>query len=226
MIVYEEHPFFRDRADAGERLAEQLSQYQGGNVVVLAIPRGGVPVAMKVAGKLGAALDVVITRKIPIPHNPEAGYGAVTEDGTIVLNQPLVAQLGLSQQQIKRQAEEVQVEIRRRSAAYRSKLPASSIEGKTVIIIDDGLASGFTMVAAIKSARQRKAAKVVVAVPVASGGAYDLVKDMVDDLVSLVVARTYGFAVAGYYHHWYDLTEEELVSYLDDWQRSHTVNPA
>lgn len=221
MIVYEERPFFQDRADAGERLAERLDQYQGGQVVVLAIPRGGVPVAIKVAEKLDAALDVVVPRKITIPYNPEAGYGAVTEDGTIILNEPLVARLGLSEQQIQRQAEEVRAEITRRSAIYRSKLLVPSVEGKTVIIIDDGLASGFTMVAAIKSTQKRKAANVVVAVPVASGVAYDLVKPLADELVSLVIARTYGFAVASFYQHWYDLTDEEVIQYLEGWRTRH-----
>ena len=218
MIVHREHPFLRDRVDAGERLAEALSRYQGSEVVILAVPRGGVPVAVKVAEKLSAPLDVVIPRKITIPGNPEAGYGAVTEDGTIVLNEALVARLGLSEQQIQRQAEDVRAEITRRGAIYRNKLVVAPVEGKTAIIIDDGLASGFTMLAAAKSTQQRKAARIVVAVPVASGAAYDLIEGMVDDLVCLVIARTYEFAVASFDHNWYDLTDEEVVQWLEDWQ--------
>ncbi len=217
MIIYKERPFFQNRADAGKRLADKLGQYQRSEVIILAIPRGGVPVAMEVADKLSAPLDIVVPRKITIPYNPEAGYGAVTEDGTIVLNEPLVSRLGLTEQQIKHQAEEVRAEIVRRSDIYRGKLPVSEVAGKTAIIIDDGLASGFTMIAAIKSVRRRKATKIVVAVPVASGTAYDLVKPLADELVCLVIARTYGFAVAGFYHHWYDLTDEEVIKYLEDW---------
>lgn len=224
MIVYEEYPFFQDRADAGERLAERLDRYQGGEVIVLAIPRGGVPVAIKVADELEAALDVVVARKITIPYNPEAGYGAVTEDGTIVLNEPLVDRLGLTEHQIQHQVEQVRAEIARRGAIYRSKLPVTSVEGKTAIIIDDGLASGFTMIAAVESAQRRKAAKIVVAVPVASGAAYDLVKTLADELVSLVIARTQGFAVASFYHHWYDLTDEEVIQYLEGWRTRHSVS--
>lgn len=222
MIVYEEQAFFRDRADAGRRLAERLGQYQGGEVIVVAIPRGGIPVAIEVAGRLGVPLDVVIPRKIAIPFNPEAGYGAVTEDGTIVLNEPLVNRLGLTEQEIQHGAEQVQAEIARRSAIYRAKLEVLSVEGKTAIIIDDGLASGFTMTAAIKSIQRRRAGKIVVAVPVASGTAYDLVKPLAGELVCLVVARVYHFAVASFYQHWYDLTDEEVLEYLEGWRIRHS----
>lgn len=221
MVVYRIQPLFRDRTDAGKRLAERLGHYQNSKTIVLAIPRGGVPVAIEVANKLEAPLDVVVPRKITIPYNPEAGYGAVTEDGTIVLNEPLVKQLGLSEHQIQHQAEEVRAEIARRSTAYRGSLPAPQIEGKTAIIIDDGLASGFTMVAAIKSIKRRKAATVISAVPVASGTAYDLVKPLVHELVCLAIARVYHFAVASFYHNWYDLTDEEVIRYLNDWRASH-----
>ena len=221
MIVYKEAPVFWDRADAGRRLAEGLARYRGSEVVVFGIPRGGVPVAMEVAGKLGAPLDIVIPRKISIPSNPEAGYGAVTEEGIVVINEPLVNQLGLTKHQIERQAEGVRAEIARRSTVYRSKLEAPSVEGKTAIIVDDGLASGFTMAAAIKSVQQRKAAKITVAVPVASGSAYDLVKPLADELVCLIIARVYRFAVASFYHRWYDLTDEEVIKYLEAWRRNH-----
>ena len=224
MIAYEEQPFFQDRTDAGRQLADKLAQYQAGEVIVLAIPRGGVPVAIEVAERLGTALDVVVPRKITIPYNPEAGYGAVTEDGTMVLNEPLVKRLALTKQQIQQQAKEVQAEIARRSTIYRSSLPVSSVEGKIVIIIDDGLASGFTMIAAIKSMVRRKAARTVVAIPVASETAYDLVKPLADELVCLVVARVYQFAVASFYHRWYDLTDEEVIQYLKAWRTKHAFS--
>ena len=221
MIVHEEMAVFRDRADAGRRLAEALAQYRGRKVIVFGIPRGGVPVAIEVAEKLGAPLDVIIPRKITIPFNPEAGYGAVTEEGTVVLNEPLVRQLGLTRQQIEVQTEMVRAEIARRSAVFRAKLKTPSVEGKTAIIIDDGLASGFTMAAAIKSVRQRKAASITVAVPVASGSAYDLVKPLADEVVCLIIARVYQFAVASFYRWWYDLTDEEVLRYLEGWSKKH-----
>ncbi len=210
---------FRDRTDAGKRLAEKLTQYSGGKTIVSAIPRGGVPVAIEVARKLGSALDIIIPRKIPIPQNPEAGYGAVTEDGVVVLNEPLVRELGISQRQIQRQAQEIQSEIEGRSSLYRRYLPASELSGKTVIIVDDGLASGFTMIAAIKSLEQRRAAKVVVAVPVASGGAYDLVKPLVAELVALIVSHTDSFAVASFYRNWYDLSDDEVIKLFQNWEK-------
>lgn len=221
-VVYEEEPVFRDRTDAGRKLAERLAGFAGNQSVVYAIPRGGVPVAVEVAGKLGAPLDVVIPRKITVPDNPEAGFGAVTEDGTIVLNEALVRQMELTEPVIQQQAETTRADVVRRIAAFRAHLPETSVEGKTAIIVDDGLASGYTMVAAVKSMQKRKAVKIVVAVPVASGSAYDLVKRIVDELVCLVVARTYGFAVASFYHHWHDLTDDEVVKFLENWQTAYT----
>ena len=216
---YQEPPVFDDRADAGRRLAEKLARYAGSQTVVLAVPRGGVPVAVEVAGRLGAALDIVVPRKIPVPGNPEAGYGAVAEDGSVILNEPLVARLGLTRDQIERQAEVVRREVGRRSEAYHRLLPASPVAGRTAIAIDDGLASGFTMLAAVKSLKRRRAARIVVAAPVASGTAYDLLKAEADDLVCLVIARRRYFAVASFYRRWHDLTEEEVIGYLEEWPR-------
>lgn len=182
------------------------------------MPRGGIPVAIEAALKLRAPLDVITPRKITIPSNPEAGYGSVTEDGTIVLNEPLVRELGLSRPQIEKQAELVRKEIAHRTAFFRSRLEPSSVDGRTAVIVDDGLASGFTMLAAVKSLQKRRAAKTVVAVPVASLRAYELMKPAVDDLVCLVISHTLTFAVASFYSHWYDLTDEDVSRYLDEWR--------
>jgi len=225
MVVYETRRFFRDRGDAGRRLAKELGRYYQHEAVVLAIPRGGVPVAIEVAKALGSPLDIVVTRKIPLPENPEAGYGAVTEDGTIVLNKRMVKQFGITQTQIKRQAEAVIAEIKRRSAIYRGKLIATPIEGRTAIIIDDGLATGYTMAAAIESVRQRQATKIIVAVPVASGKGFELVKPLADDTLCLVVAPISPFAVANFYHYWHDLTDEEVIDFLERWSARH-IKPA
>jgi len=219
MIVNDAYPYFRNRADAGRRLAEALHRYRNEEIVVFAIPRGGVPVAVEVAKELGCQLDIVIPRKIPIPSNPEAGYGAVTEDGAIVLNEPRVRQLGLTRHEIERHAEQVKAEIKRRTAVFRAKLAPSDLEGKTAIVIDDGIASGYTMMAAIKSIRQRGAAKVVAAAPVASASAWELIKPMADDVVCPIVAYTYSFAVASFYQHWCDLTDEEVFEVLEGFMK-------
>ncbi len=214
----ERRPRFRDRVDAGRQLADALKPYRSAETVVLAVPGGGVPVAVEVAKSFNVPLDVVVTRKITIPGNPEAGYGAVAEDGSIFLNEPLVTQLGLSQRQREYDAAQVLAEIHRRSALYRGKLPRASLVDKTAIVIDDGLASGFTMIAAAKSVQRQRAARIVVASPVASGSAYQLIKPVCDDIVCIVVSNSYPFAVASFYHHWYDLTDEEVIDYLQAWQ--------
>ncbi len=215
--MYREEPRFKDRSDAGRRLAEKLVDYQDTDAVLFAIPRGGVPVAVAAAIKLGLKLGLVIPRKIPMPYNTEAGYGAVTEDGIIVLNETLVHELNLSKSQIQRQAEEVRAEIERRSALFRGRLPRYDVSGKTAIIIDDGLASGYTMMAAVASIQRRRANKIVVAVPVASGNACDLVRPLVSDLIVLVVARTPEFSVAGFYYEWHDLTDSEVMKSIDEY---------
>lgn len=206
-------PRYRNRVDAGRHLAEHLVAFRN-DAVVMAIPRGGIPVAVEVAARLGSELDIIVPRKIPIPSNPEAGYGAVTEDGAIVLNEALVDQLGFTEQQIERHAREVRAEIRRRQSVYRAILDASSVEGKTAIIVDDGLASGYTMMAAIKSIRQHGARYVVAAAPVASLRDWDLVRSAADEVVSPIVSSRYPFAVASFYHRWHDLTDEEVIEDL------------
>ncbi len=216
-VVYEAQPIFPSRAEAGKLLAERLTQYSG-DAVVMAVPRGGVPVAMEVADALKAPLDIVIPRKVAFPMDPGSGYGAVTEDGTKVLNERLVQQLGLTQEQVEEQVNAVREEIARRSAAYHKSLPSVSLEGKTAIIVDDGLASGYTMVAAVSSLKQRRAAKTIVAVPVATGTAYDLLKPRVDKLVCLVIARMYGVSVTSFYQERYDDTDDEIIAKLAEWQ--------
>ncbi len=222
-MEYNRKSLFKDRTDAGRRLSSQLPEYREEDVVVFAIPRGGVPVAIEIEAKLKSSLDIIIVRKIPIPYEPEAGYGAVTEDGSLVLNESLVKQLGLTQLEIEKQAEAVRLEIMRRGMLYRAKLSPSPVKGKTAIVIDDGLASGYTMLAAIKSLRRRKAAKINIAVPVASGSAYDLVRPEVDNLFCLIIARTNYFAVASFYQHWHDLNDEEVINFLEKWLAKSTT---
>lgn len=209
-----EQPVFHDRLSAGQELAKRLEAYRGPDTIVLAIPRGGVPVGFAVAKHLAAQLDVIIPRKIPIPWNPEAGFGAVTADGTLVLNDQMVEQLGLSKEKVSELAAKVQHEIKRRLRVYRGDRPFPSLKGKTVLLVDDGLASGFTMMAAVKSVRNGRPARIVVAVPVSPYNSAELVRPLVDDLVSLVIARTWSFAVASYYRDWYDLSDDEVVQYL------------
>jgi putative phosphoribosyl transferase len=205
---------FLDRADAGRRLAARLLEYEGRGAVVLAVPRGGVPVGFEVARRLWAQFDVIVPRKIPIPWNPEAGFGAITADGTMVLNERMVRSLGLSEEEIEQAAEEVRQEVARRTKQYRGDRPPPDIKGRPVILVDDGLASGYTMLAAVTSLRREEPCEVVVAVPVASRGAARLISPKVDKLVALIVSERLPFAVADFYIEWRDLTDDEVLAYL------------
>lgn len=206
---------FRDREQAGNELGKSLAEkYKNKDVIVLAIPRGGVPVGVYVALELKAKLDMIITRKIQIPWNPEAGFGAVTIDGTIVLNEPLVARLGLGKGEIEELAERVIEEIKRRTIEFRGDNPPPKIQGRTVIVVDDGLASGYTMIAAVKSIRKEKPEKIVVAIPVSPRSSLKRVEKLADELVCLIVSDAYMFAVADYYENWYDLTDEDVKKFM------------
>jgi len=206
---------YRSRTDAGRRLAKDIKHCRGRDAVIFAIPRGGIPVAVEVAMALLCDLDIIVSRKIPIPFNTEAGYGAVTEDGIIVLNDPMVHELQLTQEQIKHHVQKVMAEIRRRQEVFRKVIAPTSVTGKQALVVDDGLASGYTMVAAIKSMRKRGAESVVAAVPVSSASGWKLVRNEADEVVCPIVSSTYSFAVARFYEQWSDLTDEEAIESLD-----------
>jgi len=220
---------FENRHDAGRRLATELRGYSGQSVVVLAIPNGGVPVALEVASALKADLDLIISRKIPISLNPEGGIGAAADDGTVILNEEAVRRIGLSRQQIEYEASKVRAEIKQRSLLYKGDRPPVRVNGRTVIIIDDGLASGFTMMAAVESVRHRQPKEVVVAVPVASAMAVKHVEKVADKVVTCYTSFMPKFYVSDFYRYWYDLSDDDIVRYLKEWRtqqfRSHIMPP-
>lgn len=205
---------YQDRNDAGKKLAEELKEYKGKNVLVFAIPRGGVPVGYEVAKFLETSLDVIVARKLHIPWEPEAGFGALAPDGTMILNEEMVVDFGIDKKTIEEVKDEVLKEIKRREKIYREEKPFSEIKNRTVIIVDDGLASGYTMIAAVKFLRKMKPTKIVVAVPTASENAYNEVKKIADEVISLYVQKGYPYAVASFYQEWHDLTDEEVIKYL------------
>lgn len=206
---------FRDRFHAGELLADKLKPYT--NPVILAIPSGGVPVGAAIAEKLGIPLDLIIVRKIPIPYSPEAGFGSVSWDGDVMLNEKLLSQLHLSDGEIKAAVEKVKHELERRMEKFRGKKPFPELKGRSVIIVDDGLASGYTMLSAVSAVRKYSPARITVAVPTASKNALELVSKHVDELVCLNVRDTAMFAVANAYKEWYDLDEREVIEILKRW---------
>jgi putative phosphoribosyl transferase len=206
--------FFRDRLDAGRQLAAELEKYKGQGAIVLGVPRGGVAVGYPIVEHLDAELDIIIPRKLPIPFSPEAGFGAITEDGTIILNELLVAHCRLSPEDIDQIAREVLAEVQRRVAEYRSQRPRPILKDRTVILVDDGLATGYTMIAAIHSVKKQKPAQIVLAVPCSPASTLERIRTMVDETVCLAAPETESFAVANFYQDFHDMSDAEVKELL------------
>jgi putative phosphoribosyl transferase len=229
-------PIFENRYDAGAKLAEKLSVYRNQKVIVLAIPNGGLPIATPVALALDAELDIVVARKLPIPLLPEGGFGAVADDGTTIFNQDVLKSINLDEYQINYQVNKVRNDIRQRSLIYRNNRVLSIVKGKTAIIVDDGLASGYTMLAAVESVRRRQPALIVVAVPAASEAAVKRVEKAANIVVTVETAAVAKFFIADYFRYWNELSDEEGLRCFKDWQARHneketklpqpTVHPA
>jgi len=203
-----------DRQTAGDKLAQALMEYKNRNALVLGIPRGGLAVGLPIALTLNAELDTIVLRKIPIPWEPEAGFGAITAEGDIILNEAMVSRLGLSQAEIERQANRVRAEVERRARAYRGDRPFPEVRGRPVIVVDDGLATGYTMIAALQSARGRGADELICAVPVSPRDSLEAVRPYADRAVCLLVTDEYPFAVAAFYQEFPDMTDEEVHELL------------
>jgi putative phosphoribosyl transferase len=211
-------PVFENRYDAGRRLAERLGEYADKAVMVLGIPNGGVAVALGVALALKAELDLIVSRKIPLPLSPEGCFGSVTDDGTMILNEEIVRQAGLTQQQINYQVSQVRAEIRNRSLLYHGEKRPVVIAGRTVIVVDDGLASGYTMRAAIASLRRRKPEKIIAAVPVAPEHVIEEVRRIADGIVTCAVGKEKTFYLSDYYRYWHDISDAEVLHCLKEWR--------
>ncbi len=205
---------FRNRTEAGRFLAELLRDEYGGrdDVVVLALPRGGVPVGYEVAKALGAPLDVFVVRKVGVPGHSELAMGAIATGGVLVLDEGLVRRLGISENEIRRAVEAELRELERREAAYRGDRGPPQLEGKTVILVDDGLATGATMRAAALAVRKYNPARVVVAVPVAAEQTCDEFRDDVDDIVCGVTP--WPFHAVGLWYDDFSQTSDEEVREL------------
>jgi len=203
---------FDDRRDAGAQLAQQLAKFQD-NVLVLGIPRGGVSVAAEVARVLGAELDVIVARKLGAPFSPELAIGAVTADGGRYLNVDAIAAYDIAGEYISEETHAQQMEAGRREARFRAGRPAPEVRGRTVIIVDDGLATGATMLAAVRSVRNGAPARVVVAVPVGSPSACAMLRPEVDELVCLSVPPWFG-AVGEFYRDFRQIDDDEVIALL------------
>lgn len=207
---------FVDRQAAGLALAVRLTEYDWPSPRVLAIPNGGVAVAAPMAGAMGWPLSVMVVRKIQLPWTTEAGFGAITSAGEVVLNEEMVRAVGLTRETVAAQVEETRAQIRARTQRFAAHLPPDDLSRHTAVLVDDGLASGVTMLAAVSSARLLSPALVAVAVPVAHAQALALVREEADEVVALHVQPEYPFAVASFYEDWYDLGDTQTLALLDE----------
>jgi putative phosphoribosyl transferase len=210
---------YRDRKDAGKRLAEKLMHYRDkADVIVLGLPRGGVTVAYEVAGVLQCPLDILIVRKIGFPGDPELAAGAVSETGSVVFNEDIVPRYGVSRAYLEKETARQKEEIARRIALYREGKGIPPLAGKTVILVDDGVATGATVKAAISTLKKERIAKLVIALPVASRDAEQEITPLVDEWVCLQAPA--GFrAVGSYYADFTQVEDEDVVAMLKETTR-------
>ena len=214
----ESQAIFENRHDAGKRLAGELLEYAGQSAVVLAVPNGGVPVGIEVASALKAELDVVICHKLTLSLSPEGSLGAIADNGTVIFNEPALKRTGLSRQQIEHEIGQIKAEIKKQSLLYKADRPLIRIGGRTAIIIDDGLASGFTTMAAVQSVRQRRPKEVIVAVPVAPVATIKEIERVADKVVTYATGLMLRFYISDFYRHWADVSNDEVVRYLRQWR--------
>ena len=216
--------YFSDRVEAGKRLASALRDFAGKNGIVLAIPRGGVVVGYEIAKALSLPLDVIIPRKIGAPDNPELAIGAMTEDGTIILDDNLITYIGVPRDYIKAESERQKHEIERRLKLYRQNEPYPSLKGLDVVIVDDGIATGSTMKAALASVKNRGASTVTVAVPVGPPSTIKELKKQADRVVCLY-APEYFQAIGQFYTDFNQTTDEEVIQLLKQSKQKSREKP-
>ncbi len=205
---------FRDRTDAGQALAKKLTQYTDhDNVIVLALPRGGVPVAYEVAKYLHAPLDVMLVRKLGVPYQPELAMGAIASGDVRILNEEVVRSLGISEDEIANVVAREKLELERREHAYRGDRAPLQTKDMTVVVIDDGIATGATMRAAVSALQQQHPAHLVVAAPTSAQDTYNLLRDEVDEVVCIATPEPY-IAVGLWYEHFDQTTDDEVRQLL------------
>ena len=216
---------FQDRTEAGQRLAEKLTEYANRpDVIVLALPRGGVPVAFQVAHALHAPLDVFIVRKLGVPGHEELAMGAIAGSGVRVLNREVIEGWHIPQEVIDSVTRNEAIELERRERLYRDYRPLPEIKGKTVLLIDDGLATGSTMRAAVRALREGRPARLVAAVPVAGGVAYERMRHLADDVICAEMPDPF-YSVGMWYRNFSQTTDEEVRVLLKSaWQEGATTS--
>jgi len=205
---------FQNRAEAGQKLATQLQELKGRDTIVLAVPRGGVVVAYEVARALDAPLDVYIARKLGAPGNEELALGAITSDGTLFLDPELISQLGVSQRYVAAEMEKQRAEIVRRLSIYRHQRPLPVLRGKTVILVDDGVATGATTLAALRGLRKQQPGTLVLGVPVGPEDVVERLESEADRVVCLATPDPF-WAVGRFFVDWSQLSDQEVTDTLN-----------
>lgn len=204
---------FKNRIDAGRRLANKLGEFKGKECVVLGVPRGGVVVAREVADKLGSKLDIVIPRKVGAPYNTEVAVGAVTEDGNVFWDERLMRILGVMPDLLEESVKVAVKEIERRTNIYRDGKSKVDINSKNVVLVDDGIATGFTVLAAVRSIKSQNPLSITLAVPVASKEALNKFKGEVDSIICLDIPEDFS-AVGHFYEEFEQITDDEVIELL------------
>lgn len=205
---------FQDRNHAGNVLANLMKDYANSDAIIFGIPAGGVPVAVPLASKLNLELDLAVVSKITLPWNTEAGYGAVAFDGTVELNRDIINQIGLDNEQIDEGIRTASNKVNRRLERFRGSKPFPEINNRKVVLVDDGIASGYTMIAAVKAMKKSGAEKIIISVPTAHLNSIEMVATKVDKVYCANIRSGWGFAVADAYKNWYDVTEDEVKEIL------------
>ena len=207
-------PPFEDRRDAGRRLARKLSRFRGEGCVVFGLPRGGVPVAYEISRSLGAPLDVFVSRKLGAPGQPEFGIGAVAAGGVRILNADVLRRLGITDEYVERITAREVAEVKRRLRYFRGGRPEPEVGGRTVILVDDGLATGVTARAAVEALRLRKPQRLILAAPVCAAQTAELFGSLVEGLVCLASPSDLG-AIGLWYKNFEQTSDEEVVQLLE-----------
>jgi predicted phosphoribosyltransferase len=218
MNSYAEEALFVDRVGAGHALARALENYRSENVVVLGIPRGGVPVAASLAGDLDAELDVIVAHKLGAPESPELAIGAVTANGGRYLNNEIISALGVTREYLDEEIAHQMREAVRREALFRGTNDHIPLAGRTVIVADDGLATGATMRAALRSVRLRAPKRLIVAVPVGSTEACETMRSEADEVICLHQPDPF-WAVGFYYRHFEPVPDQDVASILEAFRK-------
>jgi putative phosphoribosyl transferase len=216
---------FRDREEAGRLLAERLREYAGEAPLVLALPRGGVAVGYEIARALDAPLDVMMVRKLGVPWHPELGMGALAEGGAVYINREVLQEAELEPDELRAVIAEEASELERRVQRYRGGRPLPELKGRTVILVDDGLATGGTARAAIRALRGFGAGRIILAVPVAASQTAELLREEVDALVCVQEPGNL-WAIGTWYEDFHQMSDEEVLVLLDQAHRNTGVSPA